>query len=977
MLNHKKTTLITYKLISNEKEIVNGFVNNGIKYSYTSNSVSFSEERADKQDCLIASASGILTSLLDVFWVREFSLSDAQSLGRKQVNQFVIRFASTQGCEKNTLKDAIRFLENKYANPSDKLTSDFGGGLQHHLRDFSHHASPVGLMCSILVQFTGKGYGTDITGKIVSSELPENALIGNTFEEKIMYGIIYWAFHLVSDMAGSSSNAGAGTGIPGPLLSLLKELSALPIFQNKSINYKNTEILFSTWISKLFNGTAFYHTNQKDLIRFDLRTEIGITDFGVKQSVSVIINQCIVRSFYFLKRLCREIKRKEIKSIKELSLIEPEKILPFNNHCMIRMITVSSGTFTAIDAIDAAIRAKISSGNNVVSFTTSFMLHINFIGIANFAIAVKKDTKNVFDDIREAFTGENKKNRISEIIETSTININSDMDNTAIYRYRFDELLQKVKHIKKYSEDRKKQYASEKRLVFDIWTQDFDEYKSIVSYNESYITYTIERTILTIFQQNNIPYEEPKRINKHHYFSLIMREGNQRIGIIFALSGLKKALKDIYITLKENTDVDEVRFFFALSVESKSDKYIKMLNDVSREEYGCYLRFGTLKDFFDNVFRPGEYEIFKKYADDFNEQAQNIIAYKAIVLPTDNEIIAFREKTENMLKTYDYESMLPSDIFETQKNILRQNYLGHKTYKALLGNSVFADSFITSEWNYMVNCATGALDQTGIVTGYFKSIEQLLYAVILLSINQNRFICLKNGKYAEFNSDNKEYINNTLGSLTHYIKKNEDIFDVNNYVKRYIVDMLFMWIDNKRNGYFHKDNLHDEKKVDEIRNQTILLYYLILGGFTIKPDDYRKLGFSIEEKSEFLTEDELYQNFKKWVSPVIMYDIPKDAGAIGFMLTAFQGKHWDIALQAMSDSTETDYRWNWNQLYSTSYMANDFSWDNALQWNDGLSQVIRIVERFMQEVDPASKKLRAIPKIIIGGTEVYKTFLNE
>ena len=129
------------------------------------------EDKATKTDYLIASASGILTGLLDVLWVGEFSLRDSQTLGREQVNQIVIKIATKQGCKKNTLEDAIRFLEKKYANPSDKLTPEFGGGLQHHLRDFSHHASPVGLICSILVQFTGKGYGTDTAGNLITPDM--------------------------------------------------------------------------------------------------------------------------------------------------------------------------------------------------------------------------------------------------------------------------------------------------------------------------------------------------------------------------------------------------------------------------------------------------------------------------------------------------------------------------------------------------------------------------------------------------------------------------------------------------------------------------------------------------------------------------------------------------------------------------------------------------------------------------------------
>ena len=54
-------------------------------------------------------------------------------------------------------------------------------------------------------------------------------------------------------MAGSSGTAGTtgGTGIPGPILSLAKELSVLPFFRDLNVG-DNT---LSVFLSKLFNGT--------------------------------------------------------------------------------------------------------------------------------------------------------------------------------------------------------------------------------------------------------------------------------------------------------------------------------------------------------------------------------------------------------------------------------------------------------------------------------------------------------------------------------------------------------------------------------------------------------------------------------------------------------------------------------------------------------------------------------------------------
>ena len=50
-----------------------------------------------------------------------------------------------------------------------------------------------------------------------------------------------------------------------------------------------------------------------------------------------------------------------------------------------------------------------------------------------------------------------------------------------------------------------------------------------------------------------------------------------------------------------------------------------------------------------------------------------------------------------------------------------------------------------------------------------------------------------------------------------------------NLVRKYVKAQIFEWRDKYRNGYFHKHNLKDKKRVDEIREETYFLYMLILG----------------------------------------------------------------------------------------------------------------------------------------------------
>ena len=376
--------------------------------------------KADKIDYLLAVASGTIAAAVDIFYTGEFSLVEGRQWGNDTINKFVKRMAKWNGYKGDDLSGAIKFMEKMFPLAADKNTPTFGGGLQHHLRDFSHHFSLGGLMCSIFTQFTKKVIGTDPDGKLIIEDVKDDKLIGKNNTEKILFGTVYWFFHMVSDMAGSNATAGNGTGIPGPIVSLIKELSSLPVFRNKQIG----DIEFHTWVSKLFNGTLLGKRDEAgkllEPMKFDLRPEIGVLPAIGKQVVPVLINESLVRSFYFIRRLSNELKREEIKSFNDFKKINVEKILPFNNRTIKRMVTVSSGTLVALDAADAAVRA----GMNPTNFFVVFAVRINVVGVGRFIVACKADSEYIAEDIREA-----KKNRDEQLakeqeFEKSIVDLN-------------------------------------------------------------------------------------------------------------------------------------------------------------------------------------------------------------------------------------------------------------------------------------------------------------------------------------------------------------------------------------------------------------------------------------------------------------------------------------------------------------------------------------------------------------------------
>lgn len=390
--------------------------------------------QADKWDYLIAVASGILCGMLDILWVGDFSLENGRAFASEKVDGFVEKAANILGFKGDDLKDAVKFLEEKFPIPSDGNTPDFGGGLQHHLRDFAHHPTIVGLIFSLLTQFTGMSYGTDVNGvfKVVSVPDKSKAFIGDDIPDKLFKGTVVWFFHLVSDLAGSSSTAGitGGTGIPGPILSLAKEFSALPIFQNMKIGDNK----LSVFLSKVFNGTIFAQhdengkTIRDTVIKFDLRGELGaVAELG-KQAIPVMANDCIVRGFYFIRRFVMALRSLNCSSIGDIRLknIDWDSVKPFGNPTITRMLTISSAVFSTVDITEAVVSQK-------------YFVAVNYVGIGRFAVAIGseiagylkvrdvKRIKQMYDDIRRntfTETDNNIYNRIGDGMDIGKLGLN-------------------------------------------------------------------------------------------------------------------------------------------------------------------------------------------------------------------------------------------------------------------------------------------------------------------------------------------------------------------------------------------------------------------------------------------------------------------------------------------------------------------------------------------------------------------------
>lgn len=945
---------------------------------------------ADKLDYQIAAFSGTLTAAFDIFWVGDFSLSDAQAWGRKEVSEFVLKVSQSKGYKGIELDDAIKYLEKAYKIPSDRLTPKFGGGLYHHLRDFVHHPTIVGLIMSILSQFTGKGYGTDTDGNFIMEDFPNDELIGSTFKEKIFNGTVIWAFHLVSDMAGSSHRAGKGTGIPGPILSFFKEIATLPVVKDITVKYKEGDIEFSVLISKIFNSTYFKG------IRVDLRTELGVTHELSRQALPVLLNDCILKGFYFVRRLCIEVKEKNVHSLADLKKLNAKNFIPANNRALARMVVISSITFNVVEKAAAFTKASIKNKGIKDNFVKDFLLNINFIGITHFAVVFKNDAKFIYDDIKGLFQIKADKVLVDYQREVliSSVEIETKIDNRNLYFYTFDQLLKTVVRSRDVLSSQLHAPIRENiGQIYDIGGSDFSLYNSIVSTNEYRAVSATSKLLIKMFEQNGIHYEMypvdsmfsqmlPEEQKKMLPFPFILIENGKRVGCLVTSKSPSLAPNNIE-RLKEY-DIDTVKFIRLNN--PKGDIAIQVFDEEmesATKQSNGFIQMTLIKDFFDTYFGPDEFSVFMEYVTEFNERARTCVGFNTVIAPSDNSIAKFKKNKSEMLHSYDYLKKLPGDKCKDQANILYDNYINCGLYRAMTGSCNFADSFVSSEWYYSINKVTNSLDQTAVVTGYLKSVEQLLYSIVRLSIDSGKTIKRKGGNdFIDFTTANEDLIDTTLGSLIGFAKHYGEIFAVNFYVKMHIVDTLIDWRVNYRNDHLHKDNLYDSKKIDAIREKAIYLYFLLLGGCKIDKSDFDAFGVaSLEAEAEIHIRQFAFskKRFEEWINPILSYGLPKDAKGIAFNIYERDdyGKEdygWDLQLTATSSYTEEDYKWTFDEMYSSGHDM--FCWKAQYSEAEALSEAVNAVKEYISN-GQFSKELKRYSAVVISYISHHKDFWGE
>lgn len=373
---------------------------------------------ADGIDYSIAVISGIITGFIDSTIVGEWNFAEAKKDAYNDLHRKVLVFTKKQPdyvpyCnfalegkgnprlrpkDPDRLETAVGFLEWKFHLPGDGAyqTGNFGvDGKTHRIDDLCHHPTFVGLVCCIIVQFTRhtlyvNQYGEDINIPITVNEYGD--FVGKNAVTKLFAGVINWFItcaktianregHLLSDITTSAS-------LPGSFLSTIAELASIPCFRNEDFLHKLRDSYKKGigtgkgqvdlgFFNKLFEGTREN--------KLDVATEKAIGHELKRQAMPIVINEVLVRAVFFIRRFISELKEKQ-----SVTAVEWKNIIPLNNRTIVRMMTIASGTFTAVDMADAAVHSATKSVD-MTSFLSNMVLRVNFVGIGRLAIAVGTD----------------------------------------------------------------------------------------------------------------------------------------------------------------------------------------------------------------------------------------------------------------------------------------------------------------------------------------------------------------------------------------------------------------------------------------------------------------------------------------------------------------------------------------------------------------------------------------------------------
>lgn len=278
-----------------------------------------------------------------------------------------------------------------------------------------------------------------------------------------------------------------------------------------------------------------------------------------------------------------------------------------------------------------------------------------------------------------------------------------------------------------------------------------------------------------------------------------------------------------FISLRNIKDGKAKNLYIILANETES--ILTLIND--KNNHLVNSEFETLKRFVCNYLGEDIWNIyFNGLFEALSEKINSNKVFEVSKLYSSYSESDFKKRCLTLLSEFDLSNEVKKTLGDSTYKILKNRF--KERVNLLVKESDYGNSFITSEWLFQNLLRDNNLDKTFIVSGYLKSIEQFLF---YYANSTGKSVTInKNGKWKKVNPGSDDYTKVTLGNLSHLLKETDCFIDkMKPEPKKQVLQILYGWINDERNGYFHKENINKKEIVISIRQKTFLLYFLLLG----------------------------------------------------------------------------------------------------------------------------------------------------
>lgn len=428
------------------------------------------------------------------------------------------------------------------------------------------------------------------------------------------------------------------------------------------------------------------------------------------------------------------------------------------------------------------------------------------------------------------------------------------IDCSFIYKEEIDKNINMLKH---FIEAWVKSQNIRNEELFQLADDDFYFYRFAVERQEKAAKILLTNILWRVLKEYNIPVE----YSHDAPFIFIIKENHERIG--YRLADFLED-EDINSILKSN-HVDK-----AIILRTSKGKQTNKLIEQENQQYkdaNVNIRALTIHDFYLKQFGEEEYKTFIDSIDNYLNVTKEITGYKSVKFLSKMNLASIKIFEQKNLKDWDYldyryqiinvnDKKVQNYLYIAQKEIIFENlddmhksYIFDKLYETMVNSNEYAASFITSEWLYYSFEGKKNFDYTSVVSGYLKSIEQLLYKIVMLNIDNDCKIAMKrdmlkkafrqnipvfelidnkfnkipenkqgnnyrftNYPYIEFTEHHKEFMDSSIGTFEYFLRCNKHIFSNPDNAK--IVTDMNMF-------YYHETS---SKKLPPIKDESYQRY---------------------------------------------------------------------------------------------------------------------------------------------------------